>query len=396
MRIRKIFKPGRIVALLLVIAALVVLRIRQKGLANAPRDTAGPLPVRAVTACRGDLHLNREYTAMVEARSTMQCSARVTAPILSVSVREGDSVRTGDLLVELRNTDWQVAFEAAGAQTAAAAAERTARQAAAEALELTCQHLEREWQRQKLLLRESAAAEQQEDAAREKLNDARGRLSSAKAHLDAADAALKAAQAREKDADFRLTRDARLLSEVDGVVLRRLVDPGDMATPGKTLLEIASRDKRVVFDIPQEDVPLMETGREIEWLDTTGKTGMVTVSRMHPLLDASRTMRVEAQAPGDAPCELPQPGSFLTARLQTGQLREVVLLPARAVIFDDTERSFVYVVEEGCLQARNVDILGRVGDVVAVNGIDDSATVVVNPFLGWAKLANGRPVEVLP
>ena len=56
----------------------------------------------------------------------------------------------------------------------------------------------------------------------------------------------------------------------------------------------------------------------------------------------------------------------------------------------------VFVVKDGALQSRRVDILGTANDQAAVTGLDAGEQVVVHSFLGWARLHEGMEVEAQP
>lgn len=395
MRIRRGFFLRRLMPVLGVAFAVVLVRQRRASLAGAPRDAVGPLPVRVATAEQGTLALRRDFVGVVEAHSTVELAARVTAPVRSVAVREGDVFAAGAELVVLQDDDWRTALAGARAQTAAAEAERVAQEAGIEALERTCRHLEREWNRQRALREADAAAEQQEDVARERLDEALGRLSAARARLVAAGHALEVAQARERDAAFRLEHDTRLVCGEAGVVLARRAEPGDLAVPGRTLLVVASPARRLAFDVPQEDLALAVPGAVVTWGGAGGCGGTSAVSRVHPALDASRMRRAEADLDA-GPGPLPALGAYVPVRLDAGWLRDVTLVPAGALALSPDAAAHVFVVEDGRLRSCPVERLGREGDRVAVRGVAPGAVVVLHPFLGWATLGNGRAVEILP
>ena len=60
-----------------------------------------PTAVRAVPAVTADVPLEITAIGNVEAVSTVDVKARITAPILRVNFTEGQDVRQGDLLFEL-------------------------------------------------------------------------------------------------------------------------------------------------------------------------------------------------------------------------------------------------------------------------------------------------------
>jgi hypothetical protein len=55
----------------------------------------------------------------------------------------------------------------------------------------------------------------------------------------------------------------------------------------------------------------------------------------------------------------------------------------------------VFVVRDGQLEARPVNVVGSSGDDVAVEGLEAGQEVVLSTFLGWATLSSGQKVEVM-
>ncbi len=382
------------VLLLLVGMAARTVHRRRTMLAAAPRDDVGPLLVRVAVAREGVLELARDHVATVESQSAFEVAARLTARVLSVSVREGDAVAAGEILATLESEDLRAALDAARAQATAAEAEVEGQTAGIATLVQTRDYLHREWDRIRSLQEGGAATEQQLDAARERLDEVSGRLAAARHRLDALGQAQAAAQARQRDAEIRIARDATLVSDSAGMVTARRVEPGDLATPGRALFSIASPALRLAFDVPPDDLSAAVPGACVRWTDPP-PGGSAAVTRVHPALSTRRMGRVEADLDADSTARGLVLGSYVPLRLRTGQLDSATLVPVDALVTSPDLRSFVFVVEDGTLRAASVKVLGQAGGEVAVDGIAPGATVVESTYLGWTVLSAGRTVEVL-
>jgi RND family efflux transporter MFP subunit len=201
-----------------VAAVVLVLGACGRGDENGPAETmAAPAgDFLAVEARTVPAVLEVSGTAEPFEESTL--STKLMGTVTAVRVREGDRVRRGEVLLELDARD----LDAKAAQVEASLAEANA------VLREATAHLER----MRMLFAEEAAPKAQLDAAE---------ASSARAQ-----AAVQTANAAA--AELRAVREyATVRAPFDGVVVRRLVDPGAFASPGAPLLVVQdSRRLRIV------------------------------------------------------------------------------------------------------------------------------------------------------
>ncbi len=258
-------------------------------------------------------------------------SPKVSGRVLRIVPREGDSVRRGDLLVELDSQDLQAQVEAAQARLAetrfqseqirtetgpqgqsaddAAQAQAQIDQARAQLQQAIAQERLAQVKRDRYarLSKEGAVNQQQAD-------EAETGLETAIATRTAQESALRAAQTRysslqtnipesaaryqaslraiaRAEADLRqvktLRSETRLFSPLNGIVTVRALEPGALASPGRTILSVL--DPRTVY--LRGFVPEGEIGRV--------RLGQVATIRLdsdpsHPL--RGRVSAVDAQA----------------------------------------------------------------------------------------------------
>ena len=243
----------------------------------------------------------------VEAMS-VSVAAEMPARVLSIAVNEGEVVAEGDELVQLdtamiegQRRQAEAALSAAQAQHAAAAAAVDAAEAQRDLLaagatdaqrdlaDTTVQRAEAareslqaavdalpvgsEGSANALLLQQQltlaqasldqATAQQATvaDGARpEQLAAADAQVDAAQAHVAAAQSQVEAAQAALELADLQRSR-ATLVAPISGVVLRRLIEPGELAMSGATLIELAdlSQPTLTVY-LSQDDLGSLQTG----------------------------------------------------------------------------------------------------------------------------------------
>lgn len=185
---------------------------------------------------------------------------------------------------------------------------------------------------------------------------------------------------------------ATLRAPDDGVVSRRLVQPGQVVAAGAELLTLI-RDGRLEWraELPERDLIRVSPGVAVELRGPDGAVVAGTVRAVSPALDAqSRTGVVYA--------DLPSPGALRAGMYAAGDL---VLgdLPARTVpdqaIVERDGYRYVFVLGEGdVVSQRRVELGVRNGGVVQVlEGLGDGDRVVVE---GAGFLADGDRVRVVP
>jgi len=183
-------------------------------------------------------------------------------------------------------------------------------------------------------------------------------------------------------------------SPYNGLVTQRLVDPGDLASPGTKLLVVEDRSRlKLVFDIPQQDLSKVHEALDVQFT-VNGVSRTAKLSHMFPSLDTARMLRAEIFLSGDQVAGL-SVGQYVEASVILDQTKDSVLLPASCLVEGPQHFQHVFVVKDGVLTHHKVKILASTEDTVAVEGIEPGEQVVTNTFLGWATLSAGKKVEVL-
>lgn len=181
-------------------------------------------------------------TGRVASASRAQVGAQIAGVIAERRVREGDHVQAGDVLVVLRSDELEARLREAQAvlaqlqESSKPQADATLRRAEAELAQASREATRRRALFQRGLLAREAIerAEQAETVARSALEQAKlaaRALASGNPGEVEAQQRLKAAQA--------LLEKTVVRAQVDGTVLTRNAEPGDVVQPGRVLFEIA-------------------------------------------------------------------------------------------------------------------------------------------------------------
>lgn len=295
------------------------------GTSESAQNSGGPPPalVRVAEVQAGDLTDAWSALAEVQALDDASMASGASGPVARVTVREGDRVKRGDLLVE-------VDLDVAGAQLTSA--EAAVREASAE--------LDR---RKSALDRRTSVSEGV--LAAEELSEARAAVAVQDARVASLEAAAQQARA--------VVGRHRMRAPFDGVVAGRYVDPGDWVSIGTPVVDLISNEAvELRVSVPLELSRRLEPGLTV----TIGEEGSGELIAVVPTLDRStRTALVRIT---------PDPALGLTA----GQTVDVALpiqwtdvgvkIPRDAVLLDPKQDRVLKVVA-GAAEAVPVTVLAR-------------------------------------
>lgn len=352
--------------------------------AGASIDAADPIAVTAARVALTDVVTPIDAGGVVHARTTAAIAARLLAPVREVRVLPGDHVRQGQTLIVLDGDD--LAAAARAARSAAVAAEQGAKAAAAElqAAEAALTLARASHDRIAGLHARRSATAQELDEAIATLRSAEARVAGASARTLQATVAVESARAASDQA--RTTESFSTIgAPFDGVVTEKMVEPGNIASPGTPLLRVEdTRGFHLEVRVDESLAVRVRNGDSVPvflGVSTSPIKGMVVeVSRA---VDAdARAFLVKIGLP-----DMPglRSGAFGKARFG-GTPRRALTVPPSAIVRRG-QIATVFVIDGGRARVRLVD--ARESEVVA--GLTESELVVLSPP---AALTDGRRVSV--
>lgn len=174
-----------------------------------------------------------------------------------------------------------------------------------------------------------------------------------------------------------------------GVITRKHADVGDLAAPGKPLLDMEdSRTLRLEADVPEAVVGRLTLGDRLPVRATAHALELAgVVSEIAPAADpGSRTFLVKLDLP-DAPGL--RAGQFGRVAMPVGET-SALRVPASAVV-QRGQMEMVFIVSDGKAQLRLVKTGKRIGsEVELVSGVEAGEQIVIE---GASGLLDGQRVE---
>jgi multidrug resistance efflux pump len=357
-------------AVLLIGAALSEGLVHRASAASA--DTTEPIPVTVGQVAMTEVAAAIDSGGVVQARTTATITARLLAPVRQVRVSPGDHVRAGQTLVALDGAD--LAAGARAARSTAQAAEQNSRAAAAElqAAEAGAVLARASHDRIAGLQAKRSATDQELDDATAAVRSAEARVAAASARALQAASALESARAASDQASTTESF-TTISAPFDGMITAKMVEPGNMASPGTPLLRLEdTRGFRLEVRVDESHIGQIRNGDSVPVFLGTATTSIAgTVVEISRAVDAdARAFLVKIALP-DA--QGLRSGEFGKARFK-GPSRRALTVPAPAIVRRGQLTS-VFVVDNGVARMRLVDL--RESEVLA--GLTESEIVIVSP-----------------
>lgn len=235
--------------------------------------------------------------ATVQSKQSSNIASRILAPIKSIHVKSGDRVNQGDLLIELDNRNSQ----------AAVAQSRENMRAIQARIVQAKSHFNRT---KNLYIKQSATKADFEQAS---------------SHYSSLKAQLAASKQQLHSAETTLSY-SRVLAPFSARVINRLAEPGDLASPGMTLLTLYDPDSLRIDTHVRESLALsLSVGQVLEAdISAIKQTIRVTIEEIVPAADpGSRSFLIKTKAEHQSQL---LPGMFAKIRIPTGE-QERLLVP---------------------------------------------------------------------
>jgi HlyD family secretion protein len=357
----------------------------------------GPL-VDVYEVRRGDLAQTVVATGRVTTPQRVAIGSVVTERVARIPVAEGQSVRRGDVLLVLDDKDERAALAQAEAAVAQAEAKlRQLREVVLRAAEQSLVQAEansmlarQQYQRNQDLAAKNFISRSALDDSKRNIDVAESQLAAARLAVEAnrpggsdvrvAETALVQARAAVGAAQARL-EDTLVRAPVDGVLIARSVEPGDVVQPGRELMALApAGETQIVVQIDERNLARLAPGQKaLVSADAYPQQRFpAELFYINPGIDALRgAVEVKLRVP-NPPAYLRQ-DMTVSVDIQTGKHAGVLVAPAVAVFDMAGGQPWVLVVD-GHHAVKTPVTLGLRGDgsVEIAGGVAEDALLIGN------------------
>ena len=301
--------------------------------------------VKTAVIGTADVKQSVDFTGNIEPMYKNNISSAAAQRVDKIYVEVGDKVSKGQLLVQMEDVNYIQA-------------------------NLQLENLKIDLQRVEALYNAGGVAKQQYDQLKTQVNVSQEAISN-------------------------LYKNTKLLSPIDGVIVQRNFDNGDLATGMPILTVMQMHPVKILINISEEFFPRVTTGMPVDIsLDIypdekfSGKIALI-----HPIIEsATKTFRAEVRI--ENPQMAIRPGMFARATVDFGSMNRVVV-PDMAVVKEvGTNDKYVYVVNGDSVDRVKVELGKRVGHIYEIiSGLESGQTVVTSGHTGLINKSKIKVVE---
>jgi HlyD family secretion protein len=290
------------------------------------RSTHKPVQYESVSVTRGDLHVTVRSTGSLQAVTSVEVGSEVSGRVLKILVDVNDEVKKGQILAEIDPEQSSSSLEQARAQLVGA-------RAAISLAEATTNESARILTRNQNLAKEGILSQADLDASVSTKERAEASFHSAQENAKVAKAVLDMAGSKLQKSTIR--------APIDGVVLARLVEPGQTVTAGfqtPVLFKLAQdlRKMRLNVDIDEADVSRVHSGQSadftVESYPRRNFPSTVVSLQMEPKV-SQNVVTYQAVLTAENPELALFPGMTCTATIQAEVKKGVLVVPNAALRF---------------------------------------------------------------
>lgn len=390
----------------------------------APPRVEGVRPVKMLVVDAGNEERWRAFPGVVEASRRVELGFRVPGLVVELPVREGQTVKAGEVIGELRKDEFKARLDALRGQLDQARAgldalrrgergeEIARREAQVRAARARLTNARAQYNRFSNLLRQSAVSRVEFEAAQTEYRVAREEYEAANRTLElsavgraedieAAEAAVRGLEGRVVEANLQL-EDATLRAPFDGVIAQRFVEQGQNVQAKQPVVRFQDVDEvDISADVPETVMASDIRRADIVSLDAelSGAPGLRfpvalrEVAQVGDPVTQTFKVTVSMRVP-DGIRVLPGMTATVFATFRRAEiLGERILVPVSAVAQRDAEAS-VWIVDAEQNVARRPVKLGGVagGSIEVLEGLEPGERIVI---AGVQSLRDGMKVRDL-
>lgn len=350
-------KFGKILLYLLLIAGCIVAigfvltkhkeeSAAQTAIVNEP---VAFIAVKSAKAMKDAPTSTMQSNGVFASSQELNFSAEKAGRIVNVYVKEGAYVKKGQTLATIRVDQLSVDLQNA---------------------EVNYKVALNEVERFENAYKTGGVTKQQVDQMKQQLENAKARLETAKISVN----------------------DTYIKSSIDGIVNKRLIEPGSVVSPGTALFEIVNTAQlKLKVTVDESQIAALSVGKKVKITASVypNQTFEGTISFIAPKATEALNFPIEITVTNNTN-NLLKAGMYGTAHFSEGKAGNVLMIPRTAFV-GSTKNGLVFTIENGVARQKKVVAGRNFGDFVEViDGLAEGDEVITS---GQINLTDGSKVQ---
>lgn len=385
--------------------------------AAVPKTKRSEVPVQVSPVLSKPLTYAISLTGDIAPLMQVDIFPRVSGYLEQISVRLGESVRQGQTIAKIDQTDYLQKVREMEARVALAKAQLAEIEAGPRPEELrqaeeTVRGAQSRYETAKLqrermeaLFKRQVISKKEMDLSEMEFTVAEAQLAASRENLKllregARQEVREASRARLKEMEAILTQErirlqyTQITAPFSGEISRKYVDTGALVSPSTPIVQLVHTETvKVVANVLEKDIPLLKTGMKakISTESFLGKVFEGRIARISSALDpVTRTLQAEIEVPNSE--RLLKPSMFARVEVVLVEKPRALLVPRHAVIFSEGSKAIFLL--QGNQAIRRPVVTGYEQDqyIEIIEGASEGDQVIVK---GQELLKAGSTVRVI-
>ncbi|MBV9494479.1 MAG: efflux RND transporter periplasmic adaptor subunit [Acidobacteria bacterium] len=386
-----------IIAILVVVALAGII-----GFSVAAKKRDGNLTeVTVAKAERADLTSKVTASGRIEAQRKVDLSSHVMGQIVNLAVREGDTVKKGDFLLQIDKAQLAANTASSAAAVQALLSDRDAARANLSDAQRNLDRAQKNYSERII-----PAAE---------LDRSRALVEAATANVAAAERRIEQAKASLAGAQDTLSK-TTIHAPMAGIVTRLPVEEGEVAVigtmnnPGTVLLTISDMSVvEAVIEVDETDMPAVKLAQKakvtIDAYPNKTFEGVVTEVGSSPIsrtgvATGQEAIKFEVKIQVLNPPDAVRPGFSCSADIITGARPKALAIPIQSLVVREKEgtkkeEEGVYTLDKD-LKVKFVPVTtGITGETqIEIAGVGEGTQIVTGPFRALREIKDGQKIKI--
>jgi multidrug efflux pump subunit AcrA (membrane-fusion protein) len=371
--------------------SIPILAIALLSLVLAGCATHSAVAVTTAVAANQELSTTLDLNGVLVPADTANISSQIAGKVVSLGFQAGDTVKAGDVLMQLDTASLNAQLEQAQASLQSAEAAVVVARNQAAVAKISVNSAQESYNRVKALFDSGADSQSALDNATNALNTAQAQYDNASgAALDQANAAVDTAKANVNSIEVQLG-ETTITSPLNGVLSSRTVDVGEVVSAGVTVMSVVdSSSLKLTSTVTQDVLPLLALGQTMNvTVDSlSNRSYQGTITTLGPIaVSTGEVFPVEITIKNDG-----QLMGGMTAHASAAVKASGIVVPPSAVV-QGGGVNYVFVIKDGVASKRLVT-LGQKSDqgILILTGLTAGEQVAVT---NTNALGDNVPVTVI-